>query len=158
MTPELLRLQGILCRGYGVAGGASQDYPYGSLERQIPIFKSRGLDLEPLYRGTLNIDIRPFVFELRNPQFTFRAVAWTDLHPPEDFSFAGCRVAFAGVDYDGWIYYPHPETKRRNFQDSSLLEVIAPRIPNLVVGCALEVFVDPARVSIAGREAGEQRP
>ena len=50
-----------------------------------------------LYLGTLNIDIRPLAFELVEPEFTFRDVSWTDLHPPEHFSFSRCRVAHAGA-------------------------------------------------------------
>jgi hypothetical protein len=141
-------VSGILTRGYGVASGPSADYPYGALERQIPIFKSRGLDLSAFFPGTLNIDIRPFTFRLVRPEFTFRGVEWTDLHPPEDFSFSHCRVVFGSRTYDGWLYYPHPETKRRNFQSPSLLEVIAVRIPEVVPGVRLQVLLDSARVSL----------
>jgi len=59
------------------------------------------------------------------PEFTFRAVEWTDLHPPKHFSFSPCKVVFMGTEYGGWVYDPHPETKLRNFQNPSLLEVIA---------------------------------
>ena len=142
------KVKGILRKGYGVAAGPSPDYPYGALERQIPIFGHRGLDLSAYYRGTLNIDIRPFAFQLANPEFTFRAVLWTDLHPAEHFSFSRCEVEFAGLHYEGWIYYPHPETKLRNFQSPSLLEVIAHRIPNVRAGDELEVWLNPQRVAL----------
>jgi hypothetical protein len=148
MDVEWRSVSGILTTGYGVASGASADYPYGALERQIPIFRSHGLDLSPFFRGTLNIDIRPFVFRLVRPEFTFRAVQWTDLHPPEDFSFSHCRVVFRRRTYGGWLYYPHPETKRRNFQSPSLLEVITRRIPRVVPGDRVQVLVDSARVSL----------
>ena len=46
--------------------------PTVHLERQLPIFKSRGLDLGGCYLGTLNIDIRPMVFEMMRPDFTFQ--------------------------------------------------------------------------------------
>jgi len=141
-------VKGLLKQGYGVASGPSPDYPYGALERQLPIFKSRGLDLSGYYLGTLNIDIRPLTFVLVMPEFTFRDVRWTDLHPPEHFSFSRCKVAHASAVYDGWIYCPHPETKRRNFQDPSLLEVIAHRIPGVRVGDELEVHVNPDRVAL----------
>ena len=147
-------MKGILKKGYGVASGPSPDYPYGALERQIPIFKTRGLDLSNYYRGTLNIDIRPFTFEIMKPEFTFRDVRWTDLHPPEHFSFSRCTVGYAGVRNDGWIYYPHPETKLRNFQDPSLLEVIAHRIHGIDVGDELEVLIDPERVALRRLRGG----
>ena len=145
---EWQTVSGVLTRGYGVASGPSADYPYGALERQIPIFKSRGLDLSSFFRGTLNIDIRPLTFRLVQPEFTFRRVHWTDLHPPEDFSFSRCRVVFRGRTYEGWLYYPHPETKRRNFQTPSLLEVIAMEIPGLAPGSRLQVLLDSSRVSL----------
>jgi hypothetical protein len=149
MSTALASIQGILVKGYGVASGPSADYPYGALERQIPLFKARGLDLSQYFRGTLNIDIRPLVFELINPEFTFRDVRWTDLHPPETFSFVRCSLIRFNTEYDGWIYYPHPETKTRNFQNQSLLEVIACQIPAVKYGDQLAVLADPARITIS---------
>jgi hypothetical protein len=154
MAREWTEVRGILRKGYGVASGQSQEYPYGSLERQVPIFRARGLDLTGCFLGTLNIDIQPLAFELVKPEFTFRDVSWTDLHPPEHFSFSRCEVASAGVRYPGWIYYPHPETKRQNFQDASLLEVIAAHIPNLRLGEVLEVYINPERSILKKAESG----
>lgn len=145
---EWILLHGILAQGYRVASGPSADYPYGSLERQRPIFKSRGLDLDGYFNGTLNIDIRPYTFTLKKPEYTFQDVEWTDLHPPEHFSFSRCRVSYQGVEYDGWVYYPHPETKERNFQNPSLLEVIATSIPGIRYGDTLEVLVNPEEIRV----------
>ncbi len=142
------RIQGIVVRGYRVASGPSQDYPYGALERQRPIFKQRGLDLDGFFNGTLNIDIRPLTFRPVNPEFTFLNVEWTDLHPPEHFSFSRCKVFFKDREYDGWIYYPHPETKKRNFQNPSLLEVIALPIPAIHYGDQVEVGLNPEEIRI----------
>lgn len=94
-------IHGILVQGYRVASGPSKDYPYGALDRQRPIFKSRGLDLSRYFNGTLNIDIRPHTFKLVKPEFTFHNVEWTDLHPPEHFSFSRCKVIFEDVEYEG---------------------------------------------------------
>jgi hypothetical protein len=145
---EWIHLHGILARGYRVASGPSADYPYGSLERQRPIFKSRGLDLAGYFNGTLNIDIRPYAFTLQKPAYTFRDVEWTDLHPPEHFSFSRCRVIYAGAEYDGWVYYPHPETKERNFQNPSLVEVIAMPIPGIDYGAELQVLLNPEEITV----------
>jgi len=153
---EWIHVRGILRKGYGVASGHSQQYPYGSLERQAPIFRARGLDLSDCYLGTLNIDIRPLVFELVKPEFTFRAVNWTDLHPPETFSFSRCRVSHAGTELEGWIYHPHPETKARHFQDPSLMEIIAPFMHGLTVGDELQIGLDPGRVSL--KPSADHRP
>ena len=135
-------IHGILVEGYRVASGPSKDYPYGALDRQRPIFKERGLDLSTYFNGTLNIDISPHTFKLVNPEFTFRHVEWTDLHPPEHFSFSRCKVTFKGIEFDGWVYYPHPETKLRHFQNPSLLEVVAEPIPKIFYGDELDVMVN----------------
>ncbi len=145
---EWIRVQGILAQGYRVASGPSADYPYGSLERQRPIFKSRGLDLSGYFNGTLNIDIRPYVFALKQPEYTFHQVEWTDLHPPEHFSFSRCKVIYKNMKYDGWVYYPHPETKERNFQNPSLVEVIATAIPEIKYGDDLQVLLNPEEISV----------
>lgn len=135
-----MKVKGILARGYRVASAPSKDYPYGTLEKQRPFFTARGLDLSSYFNGTLNIDIRPFEYKMLKPEFTFQHVEWTDLHPPEHFSFSRCRVIFKGIEYDGFVYYPHPETKLRHFQNPSLLEVIAREIPNIRYGD--EVILD----------------
>ncbi len=141
-------VRGLLVQGYRVASGPSTDYPYGALERQRPIFAARGLDLSRYFNGTLNIDISPRQFKLIRPQFTFHSIAWTDLHPPEHFSFSRCRVIFKEVEYDGWVYYPHPETKLRHFQNPSLLEVIAELIPGIQYGDVLSVLVNPEEIEV----------
>jgi hypothetical protein len=149
MPPDWTLLPGILARGYRVASGPSRDYPYGALDRQRPLFKARGLDLEGYFNGTLNIDIRPRTFRMLKPEFTFPLVEWTDLHPPETFSFSRCRVIFQNVEYDGWVYYPHPETKLRNFQNPSLLEVIARPIEGIQYRDALSAWVNTEEIEVA---------
>ena len=142
-------MRGTLVQGYRVASGPSRDYPYGALERQKPIFKARGLDLEGYFNGTLNINLRPFTFKLIKPEFTFRNVEWTDLHPPENFSFSRCKVIYKEIEYEGWVYYPHPETKLRHFQDPSLLEVIALPIPEIKYGDEVQVCIHPDRIEVS---------
>ena len=141
-------VNGSVVQGYRVASGPSHEYPYGALDRQRPIFKARGLDLAGYFNGTLNIDIRPYKFQMVHPEFSFEGVNWTDLHPPEHFSFSRCRVIHASEEFDGWVYYPHPETKVRHFQNPSLLEVIAQPIPRLKYGDALQVFLNPDEISL----------
>jgi hypothetical protein len=150
MPPGWILLPGVLARGYRVASGPSRDYPYGALDRQRPLFKARGLDLEGYFNGSLNIDIRPATFKMLKPEFTFPLVEWTDLHPPETFSFSRCRVIYQNLEYDGWVYYPHPETKLRNFQNPSLLEVIARPIPGIHYGDMLSVWVNPVEIGVTG--------
>ena len=143
------RLHGILLQGYRVASGPSKDYPYGALDRQRPHFKERGLDLNAYFNGTLNINIHPSTFKLLKPEFTFQYVEWTDLHPPEHFSFSRCKVIYKDIEYEGWVYYPHPETKLRHFQDPSLLEVIAVHIPQIKYGDYLDVLVNPEEILVS---------
>jgi len=149
--PEWISVSGILTQGYRVASGPSADYPYGALERQRPIFKSRGLDLAGYFNGTLNINIAPRIFTMVKPEFTFHNVEWTDLHPPEHFSFSRCMVMYKDHEDSGFIYYTHPETKKRNFQNPSLLEVIAMPIADIRYGETLTVVVNSAKITISWR-------
>ena len=142
------RVRGRIVEGYRVASGPSADYPYGALSRQRPLFAARGLDLSNYFNGTLNIDISPHTFKLVRPEFTFYNVKWTDLHPPEHFSFSRCKGIFKEVEYDGWVYDPHPETKLRHFQNPSLLEVIAEEIKDIQYGEKVEVSMNPQEISI----------
>lgn len=148
MNLQWTSIHGILVEGYRVASGPSKDYPYGALSHQRPIFKERGLDLDNYFNGTLNIDITPFTFEVIRPEFTFRHVEWTDLHPPEHFSFSQCKVVFKEIEYDGWVYYPHPETKLRHFQNPSLIEMIAMEIPGIKYGGELDVLVNGDEIQV----------
>ena len=148
MNEHWTSIHGILVEGYRVASGPSKDYPYGALDLQRPFFKARGLDLDGYFNGTLNIDIRPFTFTVVKPEFTFQHVEWTDLHPPEHFSFSRCKVIHKNIEYDGWVYYPHPETKLRHFQNPSLLEVIAEPIPGIAYGDELDVLVNGEEISL----------
>jgi hypothetical protein len=147
-TPQWTLIHGTLMQGYRVASGSSKDYPYGALDRQRPIFRSRGLDLDSYFNGTLNIDLHPAIFKIIKPEFTFQHVEWTDLHPPEHFSFSRCKVIHKAAEYDGWVYYPHPETKLRHFQNPSLLEVIAVPIPEIQYGNALHVWVNSNEIEV----------
>ena len=144
------RYSGILIRGHQVASRPSKDYPYSSLEKQKPYFKAFGLDLYEYFNGTLNISIAPFEFEMAHPEITFELVEWTDLHPPETFSFSRCKVFFKGMEYTGWVYYPHPETKTTHFQNSSLIEVITYQIPEIEYGDNLEIEVNANEILVTG--------
>ena len=85
------------------------------------------------------------------PELTFELVEWTDLHPPETFSFSRCTVIFKGREYAGWVYYPHPETKKTHFQDPSLVEVITYEITGINYGDFIEVILDINEIKIRER-------
>lgn len=151
MDEHWTTVEGVVRPGHQVASGMAKDSPYprGTIEMQIPFFKERGLDLTGFFPGTLNISINPYTFSLRSPKYTFRNVHWTTEHPPEDFSFSRCRVVVQGDEYEGWVYYPHPETKKRNFQDPTIIEVIAPWIPNIGYGAKIKLRVNPEEILLA---------
>lgn len=150
MPDNWCSVAGVVQRGHGVASGhgPNSPYPIGSLRMQAPFFRERGLDLAPYFEGALNLSIAPHTFKLLKPQFTFPLVAWTTLHPPETFSFSACRVIYREARYDGWVYYPHPETKIRHFQDPTIIEVITTFIPDLAYGGTVELHVRAAEILI----------
>jgi len=142
-------LRGVLARGYRVASGPSSDYPYGTLEKQKPFFRALGLDLENVYNGTLNVSIQPNTFTMKHSEFIFERVEWTDLHPPETFSFSRCAVQFKGTRYPGWVYYPHPETKIRHYQQASMIEILTQYIPGIRYGNKVEIELNGDEVQIS---------
>jgi hypothetical protein len=83
-----------------------------------------------------------------DPEYTFRQVAWTDLHPPEDFSFSRCTVRFKDASHAGYVYYPHPETKKRHFENASLLEIISGFIPGIQYGERVELELNADEIRI----------
>lgn len=134
--------QGTVVAGHGVASGrsagtAGNPYPQGSIAMQAPLFKTLGLDLSHCFLGTVNLSISPQAWSLRQADHRFEALYWTDLHPPETFSFASVQVDWQGAWHAGWIYQPHPETKAAHFQGSDVMELILPRLTGLQSGMRL---------------------
>ncbi len=148
MPDEFVIVPGTIIEGHRVTSLPSKEYPYPALEKQKPYFKERGLDLDRFHLGTLNISIAPKRFEMHKPKYTFPLVPWTDLHPPETFSFSSCKVRFQGQEYEGMVYYPHPETKARHFQNPSLVEVIAEHVPGIGYGDRVDLLLDSEEVRV----------
>jgi len=135
-TDEWILVDGIVVAGYGVASGRAKNSPYprGSISMQSPFFLDRGVDIRHCYQGTINIDIQPCRFQMVNPEWTLVDVAWFDgLH--ETFSFSRCVVIYKKEYTEGFVYYPHPETKPAHFQNESTIEILAPFIRNIGEGC-----------------------
>ena len=145
-----VKVSGVVERGHGVASGQADDSPYpeGTIPMQMPFFETRGLDLTKYHPATINISIKPYHFTVINPAYTFQHVEWTHLHPPEHFSFSRCKITYDNKTYDGWVYYPHPETKERHFQNDHILEIISEHIPNIGHGDEIEVMVNPEEIEI----------
>lgn len=148
-TPQWITFKGQLEKGHRVASGPSKAYPeYGSIEKQKPYFKELGLNLDHTFNGTLNISIAPYEFEMAKPEHKFKQVKWTELTNAEDFSFSRCKVKFQGKEYEGWVYYPHPETKKDHFQSASTVEVLVPFIEGIKYGDALEISLNSEEVKV----------
>lgn len=134
-------LRGKVKKGYEVASGISRNspYPQGSIKMQLPFFKERGLDLYRFYPATINVSIFPNKFVARNLEYTFRNVKWSPYHPAEDFSFSRCKVIHKSKLYEGYIYYPHPDTKSDHFHDKSTVEIITKYLKNVYYDSEIEL-------------------
>ncbi len=155
MQTKWLTINGIIQRGHQVASGIATDSPYpeGTIIMQTPFFKALGLDLSPFFPGTLNISISPYQFSLKQPEYTFCDLKWNRDYPAEDFSFSPCRVGFGGIMYPGLVYYPHPESKIGHFQDPSILEVLAAKIPNIGYGDVVQVEVNSEVIRLRSKNS-----
>ncbi len=149
----------VLLKGHGVASGQalsatesrSSPYPRGTIAMQAPFFAALGLDLSPYWPGTLNLSLSPSELRLRHPDYLFRDLKWTDLHPPETFSFWKIRLRSDrshDVNVPGLIYWPHPETKVRHWQNQSTLEILAPFINHVSPNQKFELGVNPAAIQV----------
>jgi hypothetical protein len=145
---EWLPVRGVIVRGHGVASKGSEHYSEGTIAMQIPFFRARGLDLTPYYPATLNISIFPRKFRVKNAEYRFEKVDWTPNHPPEDFSFSRCIMVYGGENHEGWIYYPHPETKIRHQHNDSLVEVIARRVAGISYGDEIEIRINLSEIDV----------
>ena len=143
-------VSGVVQQGHQIASGWANDSPYpkGSIAMQMPYFRALGLDLSALFKGTLNISICPATFVMQQPVYTFREVDWTAAHPPETFSFSPCQIRFKSCDYQGFVYYPHPETKQRHFQNAAILEILAPPIAGIGYGDRVKLALNPTEILI----------
>lgn len=142
-----MKISGKIIQGYGVASGKGESkFPRGTIEMQKPFFARRGLDLSPFFLGTINISIAPHSYHIVKPRFHFEGVEWTELYPPENFSFFGCTLTLNGVTQDGLIYRPSPETKVSHFFDSHTLEILAPYVDEVAYGKEVFLEVDPNEI------------
>jgi hypothetical protein len=143
-----ITLKGIVVQGHQVASRPSDVYPYGTIEKQRPYFKELGLNLDGFYSGTLNISISPNTFKMTNPEITFEGLEWTDLNPPETFSFSRCVLIHKEVRYTGWVYYPHSETKVRHFNNPAVIEVLTQHISDIHYGDEVKLELNSDEISI----------
>lgn len=145
-----------LVPGHRVASGGNGDprFPGGTIRMQIPHFARLGLDLSRFHPGTLNLSVAPLRFEIRQADWTFRALRWHPTEPVEDFSFVECRARPVDGNWtDAFVYHPHPETKPEHFQSADVVEIIArDRIEGLSYGDSLEVEIAGEKIAFLPRE------
>jgi hypothetical protein len=149
-----VRVPGVVERGHGVAGGQGPDAPHpeGSLARQYPIFRVRGLDLGRCWPGTLNVSIRPLSFRVARPRWTFEGVLWTPKQPAETFLFARCAVEHRLGRVVGFVYQPDPATKTVHFDDPHQIQVVAPFVPGVEYGSEVVLRLASSEVEVVGME------
>ena len=143
-------IEGIITQGHGIASGKAIDSPYpkGSLAMQAPFFKEKGLTLDDYFLGTLNVDISPFSWEPKTPDYTFLNIEWTPVIPAEHFSFFKCILNYQGKSFNAFIYYPHPETKVTHFQNTSIIEIISEKIAGLSYGKNVSIIIDEQKIHL----------
>jgi hypothetical protein len=144
-----ITIPGVVCAGYGVASGRGLGEPgSGTIALQMPHFSERGLDMTHCFMGTLNVSIAPRRWTMVRPRHVFKEIRWSSDVPAETFSFSPCRIVAEGVRVEGYVYYPHPETKPDHFHPPTVVEIIAPFIEGLVAGSAVELELDENEVAL----------
>jgi len=131
-----------LQKGHMVASGQSITdlrFPKGTLKLQQPFFKLHGLDFDVYFEnnfvvGTLNFSVAPRIVRLKQFEYFYSNIKWTNLLPAENFFFSEAQVIYNEKFYKALLYVPDPSTKPDFFQNPSIIEVIAQKIPNIQYG------------------------
>ena len=119
---------------------------------QKPFFTAAGINLDNCWPGTINLSFSPFEVRLTHPDHCIEQLHWTDLHPPETFSFWKIQLRFrAYEDVPGWIYKPHPETKQRHWQPDTMIELLAPYLEGVQTGELIEIIDPQDRLQLVDR-------
>lgn len=130
----------VIVRGHRVASGLNGDarFPGGTIRMQVPHFAALGFDLSAFHPATLNVSIAPLRYRMVKARHTFRDLKWHPVEPAETFSFFEVAVHRADSSpVNGWIYFPHPETKPEHFQKTDVLELLLPWLGALGYGDAV---------------------
>jgi hypothetical protein len=140
-----------ILQGHRVASGLNQNprFPGGTLRMQLPHFLALGLDLRAFYPGTLNAGIAPSRYRVIKARRTFAKVKWHPTEPAEDFSFFDVRLGRSDTpSVEGFIYYPHPETKPEHFQQPGVLELLLPFVEGLRYGDEVRLEIPESQMAI----------
>jgi len=147
---EYIKVNGEIKSGHGVASGKLKDerYPEGTLKQQFKYFLEKGLDLSNYFMGTINLDIAPYTYEIKEPKYFFKNIDWSVYISPENFYFFDVLLYFKDKTYEGVIYMPDPETKEDHMQKSTILELILPKINGLEYGDVVEIKINKDQLEI----------
>jgi hypothetical protein len=129
-------IPGIITPGQGVASGKNEidGGIRGTIRAQKRFFRQAGIDTDSLYDGTINVDISPLEYQPIKSSLTLRNVQWHPTWAPETFSLFACRLEFRGWTYDGFLYYPHPETKPVRFPGHHIAEIWTKYVDGVAYG------------------------
>ena len=132
----MVKIKGKITTGYGIASGKTDDtrFSMGTIHMQAPFFKKLGLDFTNYFKGTLNVDIAPYCYQVNYPKHYFKNVKWTPNIPSENFYFFDVTADFKGETYLGLIYLPDPITKVAHLQPKTVIEIILPFIKDIRAG------------------------
>lgn len=148
---EWSKIDGVVTQGHRVASGTNGDarFPGGTISMQRPYFAAHGLALGWAHPATLNLSIAPRSFRTLRATRTIKHLRWHPTEPPETFSFFDCRIHTPenGV-VQGFIYYPHPETKPEHHQPADVLEILAPFMRGIDYGNRLTIEVRRNQIQI----------
>jgi len=114
---------------------------WGTIRAQREFFRRAGVDTNRLYDGTINVDISPLQFELIKPSLILRHVRWHPIWAPETFSLFPCKIVVRESEHDGFVYFPHPETKPTIFPGHHIAEVWCPFIDGVEYGAAVRLGI-----------------
>ncbi len=149
-STDYTKVRGEIKSGHGVASGIGRDkrYPEGTLKQQSKHFLEQGLDLSTYFMGTINLDISPNTYEIKNPKYFFKNIDWSDYIPPENFYFFDVSLHYKDKTYEGLIYMPDPETKEDHVQIPNMLELILPKVKGLEYGHCVDIEIKKGQLNI----------
>ena len=115
---------------------------------QNPYFQALGLDLSHYHRGTLNItSLRTGIRARAAPDFPRSKMA--SHRTRGDFSFFDVRLIRPGaLPSEGLIYFPHPDTKPKHFQQPDVLELLLPFVNGLSYSTEIRLEVPTEQMLI----------
>ena len=147
---EYSLVRGEIISGHGVASGKGNDerYPEGTLKQQFKYFLEKGLNLSSYFMGTINLDISPNSYKIKQPKHFFKNIDWSEHVPPENFYFFDVSLHYEEKTYEGLVYMPDPETKEEHFQKPTMLELILPKIEGLEYGTMVDIALKKEQIDI----------